>query len=126
MKKVFFMITFIVMQFFTSCFYFGADDDDFLVDPYGSSYEPVVLSRTEFENSIQLKEPESISVSGKIYVKGNLLFINELRKGFHMYDNTDPSNPLPIRFISVPGSTDLAIRNTTFWLLTSYNVTCEG
>ena len=40
------------------CFFpYGEDDDDLVVDPYESMYEPVTLSREELENSIKLTEP---------------------------------------------------------------------
>ncbi len=85
-------------------------------DPVFSRYEPVLLDRTDFENSVSLKNPISISTSGKIYIKDNLLFINEVHKGFHIYDNSDPTLPTPIKFLEAPGSTDLAIRDNIIYI----------
>jgi hypothetical protein len=81
-----------------------------------SSYEPIFLSRTDFDKSVILKNSLSIGTSGKIYIKDNLLFINELNKGFHVYDNSDPSNPKAIKFLEAPGSTDLAIRGNLIYI----------
>ena len=60
------------------------DDDDLMIDPiFESVYEPVFLSRANLESSIVLKEPEPIVNSGKIYLKDNLLFVNEFRFDQH-------------------------------------------
>lgn len=93
---------------------FDCNDDGF-VEP-ASSYEPVFLSRTDFEKSVNLKNTLAIGTSGKIYVKDNFLFINELNKGFHVYDNSDPANPKSIKFLEAPGATDLAIRNNMIYI----------
>ena len=81
-----------------------------------SLYEPVFLDRTAFEESVLLKNSLAIGISGKIYIKDNLLFINELRKGFHVYDNSDPENPKAIKFLEAPGATDMAIRDNIIYI----------
>jgi len=119
MKKTFFLAAMIISLLFQNCcpYIVDCNDDDFVIDPIDSSqYKPVFIDRAEFEKSVLLQDPIPIVTSGKIYTKGNLLFINELRKGFHIYDNTDPSNPIAIKFLAAPGSTDLAIRNETLYI----------
>ncbi|CAD0007991.1 hypothetical protein [Flavobacterium chungangense] len=74
-----------------------------------NQYKPVVLQRSVFEKSIVLENPQTINKSGKIYIKGDLMFINDVNKGFHVYDYSDPKNPVRLQFIKVPGATDLAI-----------------
>ena len=49
---------------------------------------------------------------GKIYYKNGYLYINELGQGVHVIDNRDPANPLPLRFIQIPGNKDMAIKGT--------------
>lgn len=75
-----------------------------------------MLERTVFNNSISLTDPIPIVNSGKIYVRDTFLFINEVNKGFHIYDNSNPENPIPLRFLTTPGATDMAIRNNTFYI----------
>ena len=100
-----------------SCCFYGNCDDDFDDDPLAFSYyEPVFLSRTDLELSVRLNEPAQIINSGKIYVKDNLLFVSEVRKGFHVFDNSNPENPIKIKFIEAPGSTDLAIRENVLYI----------
>lgn len=100
---------------FTSCTFFGGGDDDFS-DPHQSSYQSVVMPRAEFESSVALLPNQGISKSGKIYIKENLLFINEFRKGFHVFNYSDAANPQPIAFIKIPGATDLAVRNNKIYI----------
>ncbi len=44
------------------------------------------------------------------------MFINEVREGFHIIDNSDPKNPKRIKFIRVLGATDLAIRDEVIYI----------
>nr|WP_315188260.1 hypothetical protein [uncultured Flavobacterium sp.] len=74
-----------------------------------TQYNPVLLQRSVFEKSIVLENPQTISKSGKIYIKGDLMFINDVNKGFHVYDYSDPKDPVRLQFIKAPGATDLAI-----------------
>ncbi|MCB1179396.1 MAG: hypothetical protein KDK36_17575 [Leptospiraceae bacterium] len=67
----------------------------------GSSEEEFV----KIDNSATLTNP------GKIYLKGNLLYINDIRKGVHIYNNSNPSNPSKKVFISIPGNVEIAIKD---------------
>lgn len=85
--------------------------------PFESSmYEPVYTSRAIMESSVGVKSVQGIKESGKIYIKGDLLFINDVRKGFHVYDNSDPSSPTALHFIEVLGATDLSVRNNMLYI----------
>lgn len=75
-------------------------------------YKPVYADASEVYN-IQTLPPREIKQAGKIYTYGNLLFIGEPKAGIHVFNNADPSNPLAISFISIPGNRDLAIKNGT-------------
>jgi hypothetical protein len=74
-------------------------------------YEPVYMSFSELRASVGSLEPIEISAPGKIYFKDDFIYINEVGKGIHVIDNTDPSSPQPKSFINIPGNFDLAIRN---------------
>lgn len=88
-------------------------EDDFLA---AQNYEAVILNRNAFENSVQALPPQSIIKSGKIYVKDQFLFINEVNKGFHVFNYSNPQNPEPVGFIQILGATDLAVRNNTIYI----------
>ncbi len=74
-----------------------------------SGYEAVLMERSELENSIRFDEPRKLNRAGKIYIKDNLLFINELFSGVHVYDNSDPTQPKVLGFINIPGNVDISI-----------------
>jgi hypothetical protein len=53
--------------------------------------------------------PKELKVPGKIYIRGNYLFINEVNKGVHVFDNSNPSSPKAVSFINIPGNLDIAV-----------------
>jgi len=99
-----------------SCIYGGRDDDFNGSQPSGSSFEPITLSRTDFEATISVSDTTAVLNAGKIYVRENLLFINEKDQGFHVFDNSDPAQPINLFFVNVPLATDLAVRNNTIYV----------
>jgi hypothetical protein len=109
--KANYLIVFITL-IFNSCFY----NDDNVIPPETSSYQEVTLLRSELETSIVLQEAKPIIETGKIYVKGAYLFINEPYQGFHIVNNTDPSNPIVEKFLVTPGATDLIFKNDSFYI----------
>lgn len=76
-----------------------------------TEYTPVLLKRTDLEKSIALEAARPIKDAGKIYRKGNLLFINEKFEGVHVYNNADPKKPVALGFIKIPGNVDITINN---------------
>ncbi|MBS2096652.1 LVIVD repeat-containing protein [Carboxylicivirga linearis] len=72
--------------------------------------EPVYLSYDDLRSSIQETDEQPLVLPGKIYFKDNYLFINELMKGVHVYDNTNPETPAYKTFIKIPGNVDIAIK----------------
>lgn len=68
------------------------------------------MERSELASSIQWTDAKVIETPGKIYIKDNLLFINEKFEGVHVYDNSNPENPIALGFITIPGNIDISIR----------------
>ncbi len=71
---------------------------------------PIYLSYEDLRESITLTNVQTISKPGKIYFKDNFIFINEIMKGVHVIDVSDPSNPNAVGFIEIPGNVDIAIK----------------
>ncbi len=90
-----------------SCWYNGVDDNVSMA----SNYKPITQARQAFEKGIVIMEERPVLNSGKIYVKNDLIYLNEVGEGFHIIDNSDPENPQPVAFLKIPLATDLAIRN---------------
>ncbi|MFK7926014.1 MAG: LVIVD repeat-containing protein [Bacteroidia bacterium] len=72
-------------------------------------YTPVYMSQEAFERAVEVQSPQAVQNPGKIYVKDNYLFVNEIAKGIHIYDYKNPSNPQAVAFINVPGNYDIAV-----------------
>ena len=68
------------------------------------------------ESSVFAQPEQTIYNSGKIYIKGNYMYITEVNKGFHVYNYSNAENPVKTAFINVPGATDLAIRNNIIYI----------
>jgi hypothetical protein len=72
---------------------------------------PVYLSYVDLRKSVKVEDPVELSNPGKIYFKDNIIYINEYRKGIHVINNSNPSNPVKVGFINIPGNVDIAIRD---------------
>lgn len=72
--------------------------------------KPVYGTIDDLRASIKTMESIPLKTVGKIYVYRDKLFINEVAKGVHIFDNSNPKNPIPLQFISIPGNVDVAIQ----------------
>jgi hypothetical protein len=77
--------------------------------------EPQYMLRTELREAVKTIAPQALENPGKIYVRGNYLFINEVNKGIHIFNNSDPSSPRPVSFITIPGNVDLAVKGNILY-----------
>ncbi len=71
---------------------------------------PVYMKFDKFRSSFTKSQPVEISTPGKIYFKDNFLFVNEVSKGIHVIDNSNPANPKKVGFYEIMGNVDMAIR----------------
>lgn len=76
---------------------------------------PVYMSYDQLRTSLKVAEGEKIVQPGKIYFKDNYIFVNEYQEGIHVIDNTDPANPLVVKFIEIPGNVDMAIKGSMLY-----------
>lgn len=86
--------------------------DDFRKKP---NADPVYLSYEELRESVDFTEPESIIKAGKIFVKDQFLFINDVNRGVHIFDNSEPTSPKNMGFINIPGNIDIAVKDTVLF-----------
>ena len=70
---------------------------------------PVYADKAEVFANIKSGPAQAIAKAGKIFIRGNYLFINEVDKGIHIYDNSNPTNPRDVAFISIPGNIEVAV-----------------
>lgn len=112
MKKGIF-VSILSCLFFQSCF---VETERVVENYYSSLYEPVVMDRENFEQSLAFKEPQPMQHAGKIYVKDSYVFIVDKNKGIHIYKNMENYQLNEISYFEVPGATDIAIRNQIFYI----------
>ncbi len=79
------------------------------------TYEPVYMSYETLRASVKTTGPQTLKNTGKIYTKGNFLFVNEIDKGIHVIDNSNPAAPIVISFIEIPGCVDMAVSGNTLY-----------
>lgn len=95
-------------------------------DKYTETYRVNVPQYMSLESwramDITAESPRLISEPGKIYIYQNYLFIVERGTGIHIFNNTNPSSPQNISFISIPGCVDVAVRNNVLYADAYYDL----
>ncbi len=94
---------------FISIFSFSACKKDKCIQTVTyKTYEPVYMSYEDLRQAVKSEPARALKKPGKIYMKGNYVFINEVDKGIHIIDNSNPAAPQNIAFINIPGNIDIA------------------
>lgn len=70
---------------------------------------PVFSTAAEVRNSIKNLTAEPVSVPGKMYLYGSYIFLNEVNRGIHIINNSNPAAPVNEAFIAIPGCADMAV-----------------
>ncbi len=73
-------------------------------------YTPVYKTLSQVRADMKTAAPQPLSETGKIYIFGNYIFLNEVNKGIHIIDNSNPSRPKNLSFINIPGNVDIAVQ----------------
>lgn len=79
-----------------------------------TGYKPIYIA-TELVYKVTVQSPQKLKNPGKIYIKDNYLFVNEVGKGIHVFDNTDKTKPVALSFIAIQGNIDIAVKGTTLY-----------
>lgn len=78
-------------------------------------YRPVYKTTAEVRSNIKPNPSRQVSQPGKLFIRGQYIFLNEVEKGIHIIDNADPAHPRNIAFIDIPGNVDLAVKGNTLY-----------
>lgn len=78
-------------------------------------YTPVYKAKTAVLAGINGNPSEAIKHAGKIYIKDNFIYLNDINKGIHVFDNSNPVRPVQIAFLSIPGNLDIAIQGNILY-----------
>ena len=76
---------------------------------------PVYKTSAEVRSSIGNLPAEPVSAPGKMYLFGSYIFLNELNKGVHIINNSNPASPVNEAFIAIPGCGDMAVLGNTLY-----------
>jgi hypothetical protein len=74
-----------------------------------TGYRPVYGTPAATEIVMTASRP--VEKPGKIYLYGKYLLVNEVTKGIHVFDNTNPSEPIAVGFLQLLGNTDMAMKD---------------
>ena len=80
-----------------------------------SILEPIYKTKNEVYANIKSNAPTQIQSPGKIFIYGHYIFLNEVDKGVHVIDNSDPANPVAKAFIDIPGNLDIAVKGNILY-----------
>ena len=78
-------------------------------------FKPVFKEKSEVIAQVGSHAPRTISQSGKIYLYNQYIFLNDLGKGVHVIDNSNPATPQRIAFIDIPGNIDIAVKGNILY-----------
>jgi hypothetical protein len=78
-------------------------------------YRPIIETTISLRAKIKSSNALPVSNAGKLFLIGNYIFLNERSKGIHVIDNTNPSNPINISFINIPGNIDMSVTGNTLY-----------
>lgn len=77
---------------------------------------PIYKSIEEVRSEIKFVDKADILNPGRIVFYNNFIFINEVNKGVHIIDNSNPASPVVDAFLNVPGNRDIAVKDNVLYL----------
>jgi hypothetical protein len=80
-----------------------------------SYFEPVYKSKAEVMANIKSNPVRDLVQTGKIFIRGQYIFLNEIDKGIHIIDNSNPAKPRNIAFVDIPGNMDMAVKGNILY-----------
>lgn len=114
MKTIYSAILALCIFSLSSVVFTGCRDKVFEEIKYTANV-PVYMNFSDFRQAVKKSSPIGLSVPGKIYFKDNYLYINENQQGVHVFDNTNPAEPVELTFIEIPGNVDIAIKGNVLF-----------
>ena len=81
-------------------------------------YADLNLFRSDDVNS----QPRNLENPGKIFISTDLMLIGEGEAGIHIIDNSDPSNPVFINFLNIPGNREFAVKESKLFADSYYDL----
>ena len=114
MKKLLFLPV-ILLAFLSAWLLQGCLKDSFQRTYTYTYYKPIYKTTAEVRANIKSNAPQNVERPGKLYLYGAYIFLNEVDKGIHIIDNSNPAAPRNAGFIDIPGNMDLAVKGNTLY-----------
>lgn len=76
---------------------------------------PIYKTKAEVYGNIKSNPSRNIQAPGKIFIYGHYIFLNEVDKGVHIIDNSNPAHPVVKAFVDIPGNLDIAVKGNTLY-----------
>jgi hypothetical protein len=99
---------------FTACIFLLASCREEYPFYDGQGKKPIYISYDELENITNLP-PQPVQKTGTIFWLNDIFFLLEQKKGIHLFDVSDTSNPVPLTFIKIPAVNDFTISNNKLY-----------
>ena len=80
-----------------------------------SYFVPVYKTSAEVRANIKSNAPREMERTGKLYIRGNYIFLNEIDKGIHIIDNSVPTSPRNVAFVDIPGNMDMTVKGNILY-----------
>jgi hypothetical protein len=80
-----------------------------------TQFTPIFMAESDMRQDATIVGSKDLKEPGKIYFYNNYIFINELREGIHIIDNTEPSSPQNMGFIEIKGNVDIAVKDNILY-----------
>lgn len=114
MKKLSYL-SLLLCSFVLTVFLPGCAKDTVETSYTYSIYEPVYRTTAEVRANIRSNAPRKVEHPGKLYKLGSYIFLNEIDRGIHVINNTNPAQPQVVAFVDVPGNVDLAVKGNMLY-----------
>lgn len=76
---------------------------------------PVTISIADLRAQVAVEAARDISESGKLYVYGDYIFVNDINEGIHVIDNSNPATPTKLKFLRIPGNRDISVKGNVLY-----------
>ncbi|HVK97034.1 MAG TPA: hypothetical protein VM368_04410 [Flavisolibacter sp.] len=115
MKKAVFKLSSISIALVTLLVLQGCIKDTITTTYTYTMHIPVYKTKAQVRENIKSNNTRSLEKTGKLYLYGSYIFLNEIDKGIHVIDNSNPAAPVNKAFIDIPGNRDIAVKGNILY-----------
>jgi len=115
MKKYFYLPLSVAFVLLSGSFFMGCVKDTCHKTYTYTYYVPVYKTKEEVKVNIKSNPAKEVQNPGKLFTLGNYIFLNEVDKGIHIINNSNPASPQNVAFIDIPGNMDLAVKGNILY-----------